>query len=490
LDFCYYKWKMEHRVRTLIPHLNYTSLAKLNVLPKQKIFTNKSVASLGGTTICPTLAKKLGPSEYGLFMEDVIEAILDNRSLSSIDMEEDVKKYYDPAKFVDLIKLINTNLVEPVQPQVEIKHQNIVGHPDLVSVTTIYDIKTTGQFGKMRTECILQLLSYYCLAQLNNLPITSVSLILPLQLKVVTYNISDWDWKPFYNLLTSCINNKKNKTSLWQPTITQAQQFVLLHNQFVGNHCPKDKLLDYIKILPSLQFFVNGNVMSKVNYTKLFVKQIKDAIVVNKKPVFIHAPYCLNLCQPGKKTEERAEDRHIEDDLGLLAWGGWTFYTIKRLLAFGQKTGIKGVVVHCGRTCKKNYDESLATMRDSIIALSWFATKECKLLIETSAGQQGEVLSDPNELAAFYNSLPHFAKDVVGICIDSCHCFSASFNPMQTIDILKNCNVELIHYNDSKGELGCKKDRHARIGHGFIGFDELYNVLLYAVQHNIPLLHE
>jgi deoxyribonuclease-4 len=53
-----------------------------------------------------------------------------------------------------------------------------------------------------------------------------------------------------------------------------------------------------------------------------------------------------------------------------------------------------------------------------------------------------------------------------------------------------NVPVKLIHYNDSKGECGCKKDRHAPIGQGFIGLESLNATLTYAVKKNIPLLTE
>jgi deoxyribonuclease-4 len=53
-----------------------------------------------------------------------------------------------------------------------------------------------------------------------------------------------------------------------------------------------------------------------------------------------------------------------------------------------------------------------------------------------------------------------------------------------------NVPVKLIHYNDSKGECGCKKDRHAPIGQGFIGLESLNATLTYAVKKNITLLTE
>jgi hypothetical protein len=77
----------QHRVRSLITHLNYSELTKAKILPKQKFFTTKEVTTLGGTTPNPTLSKKLGPSQYGLFVEQIIEVLLLNKfDITSLNM--------------------------------------------------------------------------------------------------------------------------------------------------------------------------------------------------------------------------------------------------------------------------------------------------------------------------------------------------------------------------------------------------------------------
>ena len=488
---------MSHRVRTLIPHLSYAELTKLNILPKAKLFTQKTVQSLGGKTICPTLSKKLGPSSYGLFLETVIECMLSNINIATLKLTlpTDIQQYFNPDAFADLHKLIKTEFINKniyLQPQVEIKYKNIEGHPDFVSIDTIYDVKTTGQFGKMRVETIFQLLSYYCLSQLNNMDIKYIGLILPLQLQVIKVDVSTWDWKPFYQHLLTTIPLKHDKQSLWSLTLPQQVAFQLLFKQYVGSHIHKNDLSKYLHAMPAAQFFLNGNQTSSVAYKPEFLTELKNIIVKTKKPVYIHAPYALNMSQPGKKKEERSEDEDIEKSLSVNAWGGWTFYCLKKLLKFGQKAGVKGVVVHCGKTCKGDYDKAVQTMRDAVIACSVYATPECPIIIETCAHQNGEILADPEELSLFYNYLPDFVRSVVRICVDSCHVQSAGFQPMDFINILHKNKVPicLVHYNDSKVQLGAKKDRHACIGHGYIGYDQLNQVMLYCITNNIPMVTE
>jgi hypothetical protein len=162
-----------HRVRTLIPFLNYTDLVKRNIIPKEKMFTNKTVISLGGKTICSKLAKKLGPSQYGLLMEEIIESLLENNcNLSCLNFLDKYKNLNNNSEWIPLAELLKNEFIDKkivLQPQAEINDDInlITGHPDLISNNTVYDIKTTGQFGKMRTDTILQLLSYYCLCKIN-----------------------------------------------------------------------------------------------------------------------------------------------------------------------------------------------------------------------------------------------------------------------------------------------------------------------------------
>ena len=128
----------------------------------------------------------------------------------------------------------------------------------------------------------------------------------------------------------------------------------------------------------------------------------------------------------------------------------------------------------------------------SIIGCSAWADKNCKILIESCCNQTGEILADPVELANFYLALPDCVKEVVAICVDTCHSFSASYNPYEYIKILEKMKVpiDLIHFNDSKGMCGCKVDRHACIGQGYIGYDILNSVLQYAIEHDIPMVRE
>ena len=480
---------MAHRVRSIIQYLSYKELSK--VLPKEKMFTSKSGPPKGGKTPSPTLAKKLGASDYGLFMEEVIEILLSNgcdiEALNKLTLEEDLQKYFKPEHYQPLANLLKEEFSN-VQYQVELVdiENNIVGHPDLLSYNTVYDIKTTGRFNSMRIQTIFQLLSYYSLCHINKLNVKYIGLVLPLQLKIIKYDLSQWDYKPFYSFLVDAINAKIVQVCLWDIPEIMKDYFFDQVDEHVGFHCSNDQLSEHMKNnVPALQFFVNGNVNGNVVISDKLIKDLKTPTI---SKMFIHSPYILNFSCPGISDRDTNYD-YLEE----ASWGGWTFNTLIKLLDFGKENGnIRGIILHCGKRCGGDYNEAVFNMFFSIMACSSWASPECKILIESSCNQHGEILSDPNELADFYLALPECVQEVVAICVDTCHVFVSGNNPYEYIKILEKRKVpiDLVHYNDSKGRMGSCKDRHSCIGNGYIGYEILNQVLQYCIENNIPMLRE
>jgi hypothetical protein len=110
----------------------------------------------------------------------------------------------------------------------------ILGHPDIVTRDCVYDIKTSGRFNSMRSETILQILSYYCLFQVKSniiyekyplnkesFKIRNVGLILPAQHLIFKVNLKDWNWKPFWKSLVSCISSKEVQKSNYSCSILE-----------------------------------------------------------------------------------------------------------------------------------------------------------------------------------------------------------------------------------------------------------------------------
>ena len=50
--------------------------------------------------------------------------------------------------------------------------------------------------------------------------------------------------------------------------------------------------------------------------------------------------------------------------------------------------------------------------------------------------------------------------------------------------------LSVVHINDSKNEINTHKDRHENIGYGYIGFDNLINVIYHDKLKNVPKILE
>jgi deoxyribonuclease-4 len=75
----------------------------------------------------------------------------------------------------------------------------------------------------------------------------------------------------------------------------------------------------------------------------------------------------------------------------------------------------------------------------------------------------------------------------LGVCLDTCHVFTAGYElrtsegyaaTMHAFDrVVGLQRLHVIHLNDSKGDLGSRKDRHQHIGQGHIGLEGFRHVV-------------
>ena len=84
----------------------------------------------------------------------------------------------------------------------------------------------------------------------------------------------------------------------------------------------------------------------------------------------------------------------------------------------------KGVVVHCGKYLKLDMQDALLNMYNNLIDLLPFTTKDCTILLETSAGQGTEVLHTYKMFSKFYALFSEKEQQKIAVCIDTCHVFA------------------------------------------------------------------
>ena len=199
----------------------------------------------------------------------------------------------------------------------------------------------------------------------------------------------------------------------------------------------------------------------------------KELVKKSNVPIFVHANVCHNSSDPVPAYVE----------------------AIKNDLRVTNSIGGRGVVIHVGKHCNRcSVEEAINIMRSTISELLETATPECPLLIEVPAGQGTELCTTVEELSSFYLSFSQEQRKRFFICLDTQHSFGAGYFPMEYIQsLISLCGIDvlkLIHLNDSRVERGSHLDRHQAIGKGFIGYDKLNEVAVWAMKNNIPCVYE
>jgi deoxyribonuclease-4 len=111
------------------------------------------------------------------------------------------------------------------------------------------------------------------------------------------------------------------------------------------------------------------------------------------------------------------------------------------------------------------------------IARALAHTDKCPVLLENTAGTQGPLGRNFDELAELIDLLDGDRR--IGICLDSCHLLASGFEirtPEALDGVLDEFEAKVgldrlacLHLNDSKTPLGGNRDRHANLGEGEIG---------------------
>jgi deoxyribonuclease-4 len=118
--------------------------------------------------------------------------------------------------------------------------------------------------------------------------------------------------------------------------------------------------------------------------------------------------------------------------------------------------------------------------------------------LENTVGSGTNLGYDPGQLAWIRDRVA--APERVGFCFDTCHAVAAGHD-MSTAQkaqavldrIDATCGLDqviTVHLNDSVGDLGSRKDRHAHIGHGTCGIPCFEAVLGVSAWQEIPMVLE
>lgn len=174
--------------------------------------------------------------------------------------------------------------------------------------------------------------------------------------------------------------------------------------------------------------------------------------------VIIHAVYLINTASPD--SEIRAK----------------SLAALLHATSLGDAIGADGVVLHAGSRKQDPLDEAVARSGE-LVREVLAETDACPILFENTAGTQGPLGRDFEELALLVEAAG--AGERIGTCIDCCHLFASGFDIIEpdglttTVDELDRLvgldRLRALHVNDSAVPAGANRDKHASIGKGEMG---------------------
>jgi deoxyribonuclease-4 len=210
-----------------------------------------------------------------------------------------------------------------------------------------------------------------------------------------------------------------------------------------------------------------------------FKKNLDEAEILPKH-VLPHDSYLINLGHPEEEKRQKSLDAFIDE------------------LQRCEQLGLDRLNYHPGSHLKKISTEECLERISSSMNEALQKTQNVKLVIENTAGQ-GSNLGFKFEHLAYLieNSID---KERVGVCIDTCHMFTAGYDIrtreaydktwQEFDDIIGFKYLMGMHINDSKPDLGSHVDRHDSLGKGKIGLDAFKFLMNDTRIDDIPMVLE
>jgi deoxyribonuclease-4 len=199
---------------------------------------------------------------------------------------------------------------------------------------------------------------------------------------------------------------------------------------------------------------------------------------------------------------------HISYSINLAKdWDEYSWQVLQFIkeIECANKLNALFVVVHLGKQMKLSKEEAYNNMYTLLLYIHE-ETKQysnIKILLETSTGQGSELCFKLDDFAYFFKKITkHKNKNIkkrFGICLDTCHVFSAGYDIKNKKNVTIFLNkfermigikyIKLVHMNDSKNDIGSLLDRHESIMKGYIG-KGLIQIIRFFKKIKVPIILE
>ena len=190
-----------------------------------------------------------------------------------------------------------------------------------------------------------------------------------------------------------------------------------------------------------------------------------------------HAPYTMNLCSDDWDIRRFARKVMAEDLMRMESTPNnyYNFHPGSHVKQ-GVETGIEFI--------SQQLNDVISPNQSTIV------------LLETMAGKGSEIGRNFEELREIIDRVEFNNK--LGVCLDTCHVWDGGYDIVNNLDgvleefdrIVGLNRLKAVHLNDSLNPCGSHKDRHAKIGCGYIGKKALINIINHPALKNLPFILE
>lgn len=210
-------------------------------------------------------------------------------------------------------------------------------------------------------------------------------------------------------------------------------------------------------------------------------KDVEQFLTITKEkeifPILAHAPYTLNACSADPHIRDFAK-RTMADDLIRMEYTPGNMYNF-----------------HPGCHLKQGVDIGITFIADMLNEIM-LPDQTTTVLLETMAGKGSEIGRTFEELKQILDLLKY--PNLVGVCMDTCHIWDGGYDIANHLDdvltefdqIIGLNRLKAVHLNDSQNPLGAHKDRHAKLGEGYIGLDTFKRIVSHPVLNKLPFYLE
>jgi deoxyribonuclease-4 len=171
-----------------------------------------------------------------------------------------------------------------------------------------------------------------------------------------------------------------------------------------------------------------------------------------------HDSYLINLASPDDTLRARSVESMVAE------------------LARCEALGIACLVSHPGNYMDE-LENGIARNAAGITQALERVPGTTVLCLETTAGSGTVIGSRFEELARLIGQIPASLHARIGICLDTCHAYSAGYDLVNAYDEVWSLfddtlgleRLRVLHLNDSKTPFASRKDRHELIAEGSLG---------------------